>query len=104
MDFFIFYTDSGNSKKELVAGHRRLESCKRLGIETVQVRVVSDHDEAGKIEMEIDENLHRKNLSPEEIAEGYLRLEHLRRPGIFRKIARWFGSLFSRLFSKKQKP
>lgn len=91
-----------NSKKELIAGHRRLESCMRLGWETIQVRVVSSIDEAGKLEMEIDENLHRKNLSPDELADAYLRLEKLRRPSLLKRIWLAIKSFFARLFGRNR--
>ena len=89
-----------NAKKELIAGHRRLESCRRLGWEAVQVRVVSDLDDAEKVEMEIDENLHRKNLSPDEIADAYLRLEKLRRPPLWKRIWMAIKDFFRKLFRK----
>jgi len=92
-----------NSKKELIAGHRRLESCKRLGIETIQVRMVTSEDPAAKLEMEIDENLHRKNLSPEELADAYIQLDKLRRPPWWVRFWQSIKDFFSRIFGKKQK-
>ena len=92
-----------NSKKELIAGHRRLESCKRLGWESIQVRIVTSIDEPSKLEMEIDENLHRKSLSPDELAEAYLRLERLREPNFLKKWWIKIVAFFARLFSRKKK-
>lgn len=91
-----------NSKKELIAGHRRLESCKRLGFETVQVRIITNEDPASKLEMEIDENLHRKNLSPEELADAYIQLDKLRRPPWWSKLWNAIKEFFSRFFKKKK--
>ena len=92
-----------NSKKELIAGHRRLESCKRLGFETVQVRIITSEDPAAKLEMEIDENLHRKNLSPEELADAYIQLDKLRRPPWLIKMWNSIKDFFRRMFRKKSK-
>jgi ParB family chromosome partitioning protein len=90
-----------NSRKELIAGHRRLESCKRLGLETVQVRIITSEDPATKLEMEIDENLHRKNLSPEELADAYIQLDKLRRPPWWIKMWNGIKDFFRRIFRKK---
>lgn len=87
-----------NSKKELIAGHRRLESCRKLGWETVKVRIVTNLDAGNKLEMEIDENLHRRNLSPDELAEAYTKLEKIRNPGFFRRIWNAIVAFFRRLF------
>jgi ParB family chromosome partitioning protein len=83
---------------ELIAGHRRLESAKRLGWDKVEVRIVNQDDEIAQIEMEIDENIQRKNLSTDELAEGYMRLERLKNPGFFRKIWNAIKNFFKRLF------
>lgn len=89
-----------NSKKELIAGHRRLESVRRLGWETIQVRVITNLDSATKLEMEIEENLHRKSLAPEELADAYVLLDKLKRPSLVTRILLWVKNLFSRLFKK----
>ncbi len=83
---------------ELIAGHRRLESAKRLGWDKIEVRIVNQDDEIAQIEMEIDENIQRKNLSTDELAEGYMRLERLKNPGFFRKIWNAVKKFFKRLF------
>lgn len=45
----------------LIAGERRLESCRELGID-VPCRIVSGRDEIGEKVIELEENLKRKNL------------------------------------------
>ena len=88
------------SKYELIAGHRRLESAKRLGWYTVEA-VVVDHDSAvEKLEMELEENVFRKDLTPEELRDGYTRLEKLRRPGFLRRVLQFFRDLFDRVFRR----
>lgn len=87
-----------NSNNELIAGHRRLESARELGWTSITVRVMDEEDEAGLLEMEIEENTHRKALSTDELGEAYGRLDGLRNPGPFRRFFRWLRSLFRRLF------
>lgn len=89
-----------NSHNELVAGHRRTEAAKRLGWTTIEVRIVDGEDEADLVEMEIEENTQRKNLTSDEIADAYLRLDRLRNPSflarVWRAIVRFFQKLFRR--------
>lgn len=91
-------------EKELIAGHRRLESAKRLGWYTVDVVSVDRVSEAEKLEMELQENVHRKDLSPAELLEGYSRLEKLLKPSFLQRVKRFFRGLFGKLFARgKQK-
>ncbi len=89
-----------NTKNELVAGERRLESVKRLGWQTVPAHVVNDINELEKIEIELDENIHRRNLSADELADAFSLLEKLRNPNFFRRIRRAIVRFFKRLFRK----
>ena len=88
---------------ELIAGHRRLQAAQRLGWHSIAVTYVDQASEDAKLEMELQENVHRKDFSPEELLEGYRRLEKLRRPSIARRIAMFFSNLFRRLFRRKQR-
>lgn len=85
---------------QLIAGHRRLESARRLGWETIEVIVVDRPSDVAQLEIEIEENLHRRDLTEAELAAARARLERLRHPGFFRrlwqKITAWRGRLFSR--------
>lgn len=58
---------------ELIAGERRLQAAKRVGLETVPV-VIRDASEQEKLELAIIENIQRHNLNPIEEAKAYLRL------------------------------
>ncbi|HOV63197.1 MAG TPA: ParB N-terminal domain-containing protein [Spirochaetia bacterium] len=93
------------SEKELIAGFRRLESAKRLGWKTIEVQVISKPTDYDRLEMEIDENVFRKNLTADELADGYTRLERLKNPGLllrlWKAIVRFFKRLFS-LFSRRK--
>jgi ParB family chromosome partitioning protein len=87
-------------RHELVAGHRRLEAAKRLGWKTVPVRYVDSSEAADLVEMELDENIKRKNLTTDELAEAYMRIERLRNPGFFVRIWRAIVEFFRRLFGR----
>ena len=93
----ITVTDSG----ELIAGHRRLESAKRLGWQYIDVVILEDPDAIEKLELEIDENLHRKSLTPDELADAFERLEKLKNPGLLRRIFRWIRDFFKKLFGRR---
>lgn len=58
---------------ELIAGERRLQAAKKIGLLTVPV-VVRDVTEQQKLELAIIENIQRHNLNPIEEAKSYLRL------------------------------
>ena len=89
-----------NTKNELIAGQRRLESAKRLGWQSIAVTVVDRTGEADKLAMEIDENLYRLDLTDEELAAARMRLEKLRNPGLLRKILQALIRFFQWLFEK----
>lgn len=90
-----------NSRNELIAGHRRLEAAKKLGWSSIDVRVVNTDDAADLIEMELDENTQRKNLTTDELADAYIRLDHLRNPRFFRRIWQAIVTFFRRLFRRR---
>jgi ParB family chromosome partitioning protein len=87
-----------NERNELIAGHRRMEAAKRLGWGTIEVRVVDGQEKADLVEMEIEENTQRKNLTTDELAEAYLRLDRLRHPSLFVRIWRAVVRFLCRLF------
>jgi ParB family chromosome partitioning protein len=90
-----------NERSELIAGHRRMEAAKRLGWKTIDVHVVGGRDKADLVEMEIEENTQRKNLTTDELAEAYLQLDRLRNPSLIRRIINWFVAFFRRLFGRR---
>lgn len=85
---------------ELIAGHRRLESAGRLGWSSVEVVRLENLGDIEKIEMELDENIHRKDLLQDEIQDGLDRIEKLKHPTIFDRIGRFFQRLWARLFRR----
>lgn len=98
-----------NADHELVAGERRLEACKALGMERINVVVLDANvDKIKQLEIELEENNQRKEFSDEELLEGYERLERLRNPPlilrILKAIARFFLAIIEelrKLFKKK---
>ena len=92
-----------NDKNELIAGHRRIEAARRLGWRAIEVRLVEGRDKADLIEMEIEENTQRKNLTTDELAEAYLRLDKLRHPSFFVRIWRAIVAFFQKLFRRRPK-
>jgi ParB family chromosome partitioning protein len=89
-------------KNELIAGHRRLLSARRLGWYTIDAIVVDRDSPVDKLEMELAENVNRKDFSPEELLAGYRRLEKLRRPSVGMRIRNFFGRIFGRLFKRRE--
>ena len=69
------------SKYEIVSGHRRLEACRKLGIETMPVVVREMTDDEAIIAM-VDANLQREIILPSEKAFAYkMKLEALKHQG-----------------------
>ena len=69
------------SKYEIVSGHRRLEACRKLGIETMPVVVREMTDDEAIIAM-VDANLQRETILPSEKAFAYkMKLEALKHQG-----------------------
>ncbi len=93
-----------NTRQELIAGERRLESAKRLGWKTIEAHIVERDSTIDQLEMELDENIHRRNLTAMELANAYSRLDKLKNPGFFRRIkmaiVRFFRGITS-IFRKR---
>ena len=82
---------------ELIAGHRRLTAATRLGWKTVDVTVVAGLDEVRRLEMELEENVYRKDFTPDEVLEGWKRLDQLRHPSAMRRASRAIRAFFGKL-------
>jgi len=92
---------------ELIAGHRRLASCKELGWEEVEVKILKiKNSELHKLEIECHENLGRLDLTSNEF-DKYLELKKkLSKAGFFKKIANFFRKIWNAIkgiFSSKPK-
>lgn len=93
-----------NSKYELIAGERRLQSAIQLGWNTINANIINNISEADQLEMELEENNQRKEFTDEELMEGYKRLKKLQHPGFFYRVYLFFKHLIEKIsdfFSKK---
>ncbi len=88
-----------NGKYELIAGERRLQAAKQLGWTNINAVVQNNLSEIEELEMELEENNQRKEFTSEELLDGYRRLEKLRNPGGWQKIALFFKNLWNMIIS-----
>ena len=94
-----------NSRYELIAGERRLQSAIQLGWTSINANIIDNLSEAEQLEMEIEENNQRKEFTDAELLEGYKRLQRLRNPNFFYKIYLFFKHLFQKIadfFNRKK--
>lgn len=89
-----------DERGELLAGYRRLSACKNLGMTEVDVTVIEmAGDKIRKLDVELAENFHRKDFTPEEILASEERrkeiLESLREKTTWEKCKLWFKNLFT---------
>lgn len=83
---------------QLIAGFRRLESAKKLGWENIEATIIDAPTKIKKLEMEIEENIHRKDFTSDEIVEAYTKLEKLKKPGLLRKVLLCIRNFFKKIF------
>lgn len=75
----IIVRSSSAGKYEIISGHRRVEACKELGIDTIPAIVKDLTNEEAIITM-VDVNLQRENLLPSEKAFAYkMKVEAMKR-------------------------
>jgi len=73
-------------KNVLIAGGRRLEAAKYLGWRTINAVISETSSELARLELEIEENMQRRDFNMEEVAEATKKLYRLQNPGFFRRI------------------
>jgi len=88
-----------NSKLQLIAGNRRLEAAKNLGWQDIDATIIDTNNRAELLEIEIEENIQRKDFTEDDIAEAYKRLAKLKKKNIFQK----FIDFIKRIFGKSSK-
>ncbi|MDR2185309.1 MAG: ParB N-terminal domain-containing protein [Treponema sp.] len=81
----------------LVAGGRRLEAARSIGWRTINAVIAQIPDGVSELEIEIEENLHRLDLSPGEQAAAKKELYKLKHPGFFRRIWNAIAAFFKGL-------
>lgn len=75
----IIVRSSSAGKYEIISGHRRVEACKELGIDTILAIIKELTNEEAIITM-VDANLQRENLLPSEKAFAYkMKVEAMKR-------------------------
>ena len=85
-------------KKVLVSGRRRLEAARILGWTTIEAITIASRDSAQLLELELDENVQRYQLTRDEVEDTLARLERLKHPGFLCRIWKAFISFWRRLF------
>ena len=90
---------------DLIAGHRRLSAATNLGWKTIDAVVVTGLDEIRRLEMELEENIYRKDFTPDEVLAGWKKLDSLRHPSFRRRVGRAIRAFFGRLaFWRRRRP
>jgi len=88
-----------DEKNRLVAGYRRLTACRNLGWQEIEVTIVNfDGDVLKMLDAEADENLFRKDFTPDEIISIEKRREEIRlqrRGTLLQRFWRWLKGLFA---------
>ena len=87
-----------NKKNVLIAGERRLRAAKHLGWRTINAIISECSNELARLELEIEENVQRRDFSMEEVAEATRKVYRLQNPGFFRRILNALIQFFKRLF------
>lgn len=87
-----------SSKNVLIAGGRRLEAAKVLSWRTINATVVDMPGKLAKLEYEVEENIQRRDFSPEETAKAVKQIYKLKNPGFIRRIWNSITGFFTRLF------
>ena len=90
-----------DKKNVLVAGRRRFEAAKILGWRTINAQIIEAKDELSKIELELEENLQRQNLTEDEIIRALKKINKLKHPGLLRRIWNAIVALLNRLFNRE---
>jgi len=80
-------------EKELIAGYRRIQACKALGLEEIECRIVPVQSKIDKLLIEADENMTRKDLTAGEIERFWDEKRYLQASGLD-KVWLWFLRLY----------
>lgn len=93
---------------ELVAGFRRLEACKALGMTEIECTVLPSLSKFDRLLVEADENLTRKDLTIAEIERYEEEKRYLKARGLekirlwfirlYKMIVRWFRRVFLKTY------
>ena len=87
-----------SGKNVLIAGGRRLEAAKHLGWRTINAVVSENSSELARLELEVEENIQRRDFNIDEISEATKKIYRLQNPGIFRRILNAIIRFFKWIF------
>jgi len=87
-----------NRQNVLIAGGRRLEAAKSLGWRTINAIISESSSELDRLELEVEENIQRRDFNMEEVAEATKKIYRLQNPGIFRRILNVIIRFFKWIF------
>jgi len=73
-------------KNVLIAGGRRLEAAKYLGWRNINAVISESSSELARLELEVEENMQRRDFNMEEVAEATKKIYRLQNPGFFHRI------------------
>jgi ParB family chromosome partitioning protein len=82
----------------LIAGGRRLEAAKFLGWRTINAVIADAPGELGRLELEVEENVQRRDFNPEEVAEATRKIYRMKNPPFFRRLLNAVIRFFKKLF------
>jgi len=86
-----------NQKNELLSGYRRLLAAKKLGWNEIEVKVVETTDELDKINIELEENIARKDFTPDELQQGLNKRSELLKLKNMSPFKRFFYIIFKKI-------
>jgi ParB family chromosome partitioning protein len=87
-----------NHANVLIAGGRRLEAARFLGWRTINAVIMDVSGDVSKLEYEVEENVQRRDFTPQEAAEAAREIHKLKNPGFFRRIRNGLIRFFKWLF------
>lgn len=67
----ILVRETGKGKYVVIAGHRRFEAVKKLGLPHIECNIAEEMDNRELLAVQIAENVHRKNMSAFELVKVF---------------------------------
>lgn len=91
-----------NKKNVLIAGGRRLEAAKLLGWQDINAVILDCSRELEQLELEVQENMHRKDFNTEEADDAAKKIHKLKNPSLLRRMWNVIVRFFKRIFYRKE--
>jgi ParB family chromosome partitioning protein len=87
-----------NQNYELIAGYRRYKAAKKLGWQTIDVKIIDVKDKKKRVLIELEENQARRNFTAEEIEKAKKMLSRYNQNGFFYQLWISIIEFFQNLF------